>query len=189
MSQIKRVARDQAMATRQAAFRAEGATAGAILAARGLPVGLGCGARVVSGFHAFGDEITVLPLLAKLAQAGWITCLPVVVKKGQPLEFRAWAPGEALVPGRWNIPQPPEGATVVEPDVLLVPLLAFDRQGYRLGYGGGFYDRTLAGLRAHKSITAIGVAFAAQEVQAVPRESFDEKLDYIMTERECFRCG
>ena len=177
------------MAVRAAAHAAEGATAGAVLARRGLPVALGCGTKVVSGFHAFGDEITVLPRRARLAEAGWITALPVVVGKGRPLEFRAWAPGEALVPGRWDIPQPPEGVRVVEPDVVLVPLLAFDRQGYRLGYGGGFYDRTLAALRAQKAITAIGVAFAGQEVQAVPRESFDARLDYVMTERECFRCG
>ena len=189
MSQAKREARVAAAAARASAFAAAGAGAGEALAAREFPVILGCGNRVVSGFHAFGDEINVLPLLARLARAGWETALPVVVAKGKPLEFRAWVPGAPLVPGRWDIPQPPEGAKVVAPDVVLVPLLAFDRQGYRLGYGGGFYDRTLAGLRAEKAITAIGVAFAGQEVQAVPRDSFDARLDYMMTEREIFRCG
>jgi 5-formyltetrahydrofolate cyclo-ligase len=145
--------------------------------------------KVVSGFHPFGDEIDTRPLLGQLAGEGWTTCLPVVVGKGMPLEFRRWFAGEPLIAGRWGILRPGDGAETVEPDVLLVPMLAFDRGGYRLGYGGGFYDRTLAGLRAKKSITAIGVAYSAQEVDVVPRDAHDQRLDFIMTEKEVFACG
>jgi 5-formyltetrahydrofolate cyclo-ligase len=93
------------------------------------------------------------------------------------------------VPGVWNIPVPPETSPELLPDVLLVPMLAFDRNGYRLGYGGGFYDRTLVKLRAIKPVVAIGVAYSAQEVPEVPRAPFDQPLDWIMTERETLKCG
>ena len=116
-------------------------------------------------------------------------CMPVVVGDGLPLGFRSWAPGDAIVPGNWNIPVPADTATALLPDALLVPMLAFDRQGYRLGYGGGYYDRTLLALRALKPVIAIGVAYAAQEVAEVPREPFDQRLDYVMTEKETFACG
>ena len=115
--------------------------------------------------------------------------LPVVIGADQPLLFRAWTPGETLAPGVWDIPIPPETAAEVLPDVLLVPMLAFDRQGYRLGYGGGFYDRTLEKLRAFRRVWAVGVAYAAQEVEAVPRGDHDAPLDYVMTEQETFTCG
>ena len=113
----------------------------------------------------------------------------MVIAKNTPLVFRQWAPGDALVLGRWNIKVPPEEAPEVLPDVLLVPLLAFDRRGFRLGYGGGFYDRTLEKLRTLKKVTAIGIAYAGQEVDAVPYEEFDQRLDWIMTEKESFKCG
>jgi 5-formyltetrahydrofolate cyclo-ligase len=94
-----------------------------------------------------------------------------------------------LVLGRWDIQVPPAEAPEVLPDVLLVPLLAFDREGFRLGYGGGFYDRTLEKLRALKEVTAIGIAYAGQEMDTVPRDEFDQRLDWIMTEKETFKCG
>ncbi|HUF44987.1 MAG TPA: 5-formyltetrahydrofolate cyclo-ligase, partial [Aestuariivirgaceae bacterium] len=108
--------------------------------------------------------------------------LPVVVARGQPLVFRAWAPGNPTVAGIWSIPVPLESAPELEPDVLIVPMLAFDGEGYRLGYGGGFYDRTLARLRAIKPVVAVGAAFAGQEVAQVPRGPHDEPLDWIVTE-------
>ena len=115
--------------------------------------------------------------------------MPVVMGEGLPLIFRAWNPGEPTVPGIWNIPVPPESAPELLPDVLLVPMLAFDIAGYRLGYGGGFYDRTLVKLRALKPVTAVGVAYADQQVDAVPRAGYDQPLDYVMTERDSFTCG
>jgi 5-formyltetrahydrofolate cyclo-ligase len=143
---------------------------------------LGRAPGIVSGFHPYTDEIDCTGLMARLAQEGWTTCLPVVVAAGQALEFRVWRPGEPLEPGAWGILAPLGGAAVVRPDVLLVPLLAFDAQGYRLGYGGGFYDRSLAALRRDGRVTAVGVAFAAQEVGALPRAPHDEPLDWILTE-------
>ena len=97
--------------------------------------------------------------------------------------------GGCAGPGPLGYQIPPEEAPEVQPDVLLVPLLAFDRRGFRLGYGGGFYDRTLEKLRALKKVTAIGVAYAGQEIDAVPYEEFDQRLDWIMTEKETIKCG
>ena len=181
----KTAARARAIALRAEAYARHGDSAGLALAQRGLPVKA---AGVVSGFTPFRDEISVLPLMDTLAGAGFTLALPVVIAKGEPLIFRRYRPGDLLVPGRWDILAPPETATELLPDLLLVPLLAFDRQGHRLGYGGGFYDRTLAKLRALKPITAIGVAYAAQEVGAVPRAPYDQPLDWIMTEVESFAC-
>jgi 5-formyltetrahydrofolate cyclo-ligase len=120
---------------------------------------------------------------------GFKTCVPVVVQLASPLEFRAWVPGEETVPGRWNIPVPPETAKVVEPDVLLVPLLAFDAAGFRLGYGGGFYDRTIERLRAIKPVLTVGVAYAGQQVDKVVRGAHDERLDWILTEAGAMKTG
>jgi len=113
--------------------------------------------------------------------------LPCVEAAGAPLVFREWSPGDDLVEEPFGTRAPAPAATRHDPDVLLVPLLAFDRSGYRLGYGGGFYDRTLEALRAIKSISAVGVAYAAQEVQAVPRGERDQPVDLIVTEREVIR--
>ena len=135
------------------------------------------------------SEISTVELLGKLVAEGWTTALPIVVGKELPLMFRCWVPGEPLVSGLWDIQIPVETSPEVEPDVLLVPMLAFDRKGYRLGYGGGFYDRTLAKLRALKKVTAIGVAYAGQEVDEVPHGEYDQPLDWIMTEQETFKCG
>ena len=184
---IKKLARREAAALRLAAHADLKESAGPALALRGLPVALTPG--IVSGFMPYRSEITTIPLLNRLRRDGWRTCLPVVIAQGVPLVFRAWNPGEPLVPGVWDIPAPPEQAPEVLPDVLLVPLLAFDRAGYRLGYGGGFYDLTLAKLRAIKKVTAVGVAYHAQLVDQVPRAPHDAPLDYVMTEVETLTCG
>jgi 5-formyltetrahydrofolate cyclo-ligase len=146
-------------------------------------------ANVVSAFHPYQSEIDTRLLLGKLAGEGWTTCLPVVLGKGLPLEFRRWLPGEPLVKGVWGIERPLDTSPVVEPDVLIIPLLAFDRKGYRLGYGGGFYDRTLEKLRVLKKIVAIGVGYSGQEIEAVPHGAHDQPLDYMLTEKEIFKCG
>lgn len=136
----------------------------------------------VSGFMPFGDEIDVMPLIGRLAREGWRTAMPVVEGRGLPLVFRMWMPGEPTVPGVWSIPVPLAHAPAVEPDVLLVPMLAFDRSGHRLGYGGGFYDRTLARLRAMKPVVAVGVAYAGQEARELPGADHDQPVDWILTE-------
>ena len=185
----KRRARSEAAKRRAAAHGLLHETAGLELAKRGLPFARQPEQRVVSGFSPYKSEISLLPLLTRLHGEGWVTAMPVVIGENLPLAFRAWAPGEPTVPGIWDIPVPPESAAEVVPDVLLVPMLAFDRRGYRLGYGGGFYDRTLFKLRALKKIVAIGVAYAAQEMAAVPRAPYDQPLDYVMTEKDLFTCG
>ncbi len=187
LADIKKKARAEASRRRAATHETLKDTAGAALAARGLPIRLDPG--IVSGFIPYKSEISTIPLLNALRRCGWTTALPVVIAPGQPLVFRAWAPGAPLVAGVWDIPIPPETATEVLPDVLLVPMLAFDRAGYRLGYGGGFYDRTLEKLRKLKPVTAIGIAYQAQMVDQVPRGVHDAPLDYVMTEHETFQCG
>jgi 5-formyltetrahydrofolate cyclo-ligase len=187
LAELKRQARSRAAKHRDAIHPQARAEAGAALAARGLPDGLK--RAIASGFHPYLSEISVLELFGRLALEGWITALPVVVGKSQPLIFRRWAPGETLVSGLWDIQVPPETSPEVLPDVLLVPMLAFDRRGFRLGYGGGFYDRTLAKLRAVKEVAAIGVAYSAQEVDEVPRDGHDQPMDWIMTEEKTIRCG
>jgi 5-formyltetrahydrofolate cyclo-ligase len=112
----------------------------------------------------------------------------VVAKKGQPLVFRAWVPGDAMDKGVWGIPEPKPDKPVLEPDILLVPLLAFDVDGCRLGYGGGFYDRTLARLRAIKPVVAIGLAYDEQRVNAVPHLDYDQRLDWVLTPSGPIRC-
>jgi 5-formyltetrahydrofolate cyclo-ligase len=183
LAEVKRRARSAAQKERSEAHRCHGETAAFALAKHGLPFAPAPGMTIVSGFFPFTTEISVLPLLAKLASEGWTTALPVVLGKGRALKFRAWSPGEPTVAGVWDIPMPPETAAEVLPDVVLVPMLAFDRRGFRLGYGGGFYDRTLAELRKLKKIEAIGISYAAQEVPDVPHGSHDEPLDWILTER------
>jgi 5-formyltetrahydrofolate cyclo-ligase len=189
IAEIKRQARAEAARRRAAAHASLKDTAGVALAERGLPGNLTDAPRIISGFIPYKSEITVMPLLNRLRRAGWQTALPVVIEAGAPLVFRLWQPGEPLVPGVWDIPIPPEGVAEVEPDVLLVPGLSYDREGFRLGYGGGFYDRTLEKLRKRKPVVAIGIAYQAQMVDQVPRGEHDVPLDFIMTDEETFQCG
>jgi 5-formyltetrahydrofolate cyclo-ligase len=182
-------ARKLAGRARKLAHEQMGDTAGLALAGLRFPVTPAAGRSVVSAFFPYKSEIDTRPLLGKLVGDGWTTALPIVIALGQPLVFRRWLPGQATVPGMWDIPQPTDDSPEIEPDVLLVPMLAFDRQGYRLGYGGGFYDRTLEVLRAKKSIIAIGVAYAAQQVDSVVRGAHDQPLDFVMTEKEVFACA
>lgn len=143
--------------------------------------------RTISLFCAFRDEIDTAPLAAKLRARGAHLALPVILGRGRPLLFRRWREEDVLVPaGAFRIPEPPADADEVVPDVLLVPLAAFDRRGYRIGYGAGFYDRTLALLRAARPVRALGYAFACQEVGVVPAEPHDEPVDMMITEREAF---
>lgn len=189
IAEVKRQARSAASKRRAEAHGLLKDVAGAMMAERGLPAEIGTARGIVSGFIPYKSEITTIPMLERLSHDGWRTCLPVVIGADEPLLFRAWVPGEPLVPGAWDIPVPRADAPELLPDVLLVPMLAFDRKGFRLGYGGGFYDRTLEKLRALKQVVAIGVAYHAQMVEEVPIGLHDAPLDFVMTERETFRCA
>lgn len=137
---------------------------------------------VISAYWPLGDEVDPRPLLLALAARGQALALPAIRAAGAPLDFRAWRPGDALQAAGFGTREPLTEAPLVQPDLLLVPLLAFDSQGYRLGYGGGFYDRSLALLRRTGDILAVGLAYAAQQVAAVPREATDQPLDLVVTE-------
>jgi 5-formyltetrahydrofolate cyclo-ligase len=153
------------------------------IAARPFPLPIGPGV-VVSGFMPLKSEISPLPLMRKLADQGARLALPVVAGRGRPLVMREWAWGEPLGTGVWGIREPLPEAAEVEPDILLVPLLAFDRAGYRIGYGGGYYDLSIAQLRGRKAVVAVALAYAVQEVPAVPATARDARLDLVLTERD-----
>lgn len=175
--------RKVALAQRDALPAAQRMAAAETIAARAFPVAVAPN-TIVSGYMPMGSELDPRPLMRKLAEAGASLALPVVVGRGVPLLMRGYAFGDALVKGVWNIRVPPPEAPEVEPDVLLVPLLAFDRNGNRLGYGAGYYDMTIAALRAKKRVVAVGIAFAAQEVDTVPTTPRDVRLDLVLTEQE-----
>jgi 5-formyltetrahydrofolate cyclo-ligase len=143
---------------------------------------------VVSAYFPLPNEPSTLPLFDHLSVAGFKTALPVTGKLGTPLVFRLWRPGEPTAKGKMAIEEPSENAPEVAPDLLFIPLAAFDRGGNRIGYGAGFYDRSLEQLRAFKPICAVGVAYAAQEFPKIPNDTHDESLDYVLTERELIDC-
>ena len=179
--------RKAALARRDALPLAERTAAAEALAERAFPVAVGPG-TIVSGYMPMKSELDPRPLMRKLADAGARLALPVVIARGVPLVMRAYAFGEALIRGVWDIRVPPPEAGEVEPDIVLAPLLAFDRSGNRVGYGAGYYDMTIAALRANKPVIAVGVAFAAQEVDAVPTTPRDVRLDFVLTEKEVIDC-
>jgi 5-formyltetrahydrofolate cyclo-ligase len=188
ISGLKAELRREVLALRDALPAVARIAAAQAIADRGLPVPVGPGV-IVSGFSPFRSEISPLPLMRRLADAGAQLALPVVVERGHPLVMRAWSFGAPLVAGVWGIREPPADAGEVAPDILIVPLAAFDRSGQRIGYGAGFYDMTLARLRKQKPFIAIGVAFAVQEIAAVPATPRDVRLDLVLTEREVIDCG
>jgi 5-formyltetrahydrofolate cyclo-ligase len=143
----------------------------------------------VSGYLPINGEIDVRPLLAGLGVRGHPLALPVVTAPRSPLAFRAWVDGAPLEDGPFGTCHPAEAAVGVVPDLLVVPLLAFDRAGRRLGYGGGYYDRTLMALRTEKSVLAVGVAYSEQEVADVPCDDTDALLDWVVTDREVIATG
>lgn len=150
-----------------------------LLAAGGFPPGV-----AVAAYLPVRDEFDVLPLARAAHRLGHVVAMPAVVGRAQPLAFRRWQPGGATVAGALDIPEPPATAPPVVPGLLLVPMMAFDGEGYRLGYGGGFYDRTLAALREdNPQLVAIGVCFADLELPRLPRDAHDRRLDRVATER------
>lgn len=144
---------------------------------------------VISGFSSMPDEFRVWPLLRRLHGEGHALAMPVMQGKGKPLVFRAWAPGDAMEKAVWGIAEPKADKPALEPDIVLLPLLAFDIAGWRLGYGGGYYDRTLEGLRARKPIVAVGLAYDEQRIDAVPHLDYDERLDWVLTPSGPIRCA
>lgn len=196
LQEAKRAARIQALARRRAAHEAAVRRHGdsgsgkelcrRFLEAIEVPEG-----AVVSAYWPVRAEIDVRPLLHALHGAGHVCGLPVIVRRGAPLLFRRWHPGMELVEGTFAIPVPGPEADEVTPDLALVPLLVFDGEGRRLGYGGGYYDRTLARLRhrAGRTFVAVGVAYAAQRRDRVPADEGDERLDWVVTEEGAIRFG
>jgi 5-formyltetrahydrofolate cyclo-ligase len=150
---------------------------------RSFPLSVSPG-TIVSGYSRMKSEFNPVPLMRRLADAGARLALPVTPKRGNPLIMRAWAFGDELASGVWGIREPKAEAPEVFPDIMLVPLAAFDRAGHRIGYGAGYYDRTIARIRAIKPVTTIGLAFSVQEIAKVPATAFDQQLDLVLTEKE-----
>jgi 5-formyltetrahydrofolate cyclo-ligase len=180
--------RKAALARRDALPAPERAAAAETVAERPFPVALTPGV-IVSGYSPMRSEFNPVPLMRRLADAGARLALPAVAGRGRPLIMRAWSFGAPLAAGVWGIREPPPEAPEVDPDIVLVPLAAFDRQGHRIGYGAGYYDLTITLLRARKAVTAVGLAFAAQEIDAVPVTPRDARLDLVLTEREVIVVG
>ena len=137
---------------------------------------------IVSSYHPVGSELDPGPVARRLCETGARLALPVCEGADRPLLFRIWDPLDGLVPDALGVPSPPASALQVRPDLVIAPLLAFDRVGGRLGQGGGHYDRTLAKLRADAPVFVLGLAYAGQELDAVPGEDHDQRLDAILTE-------
>jgi 5-formyltetrahydrofolate cyclo-ligase len=184
----KKAARDAASSVR-AALHARGTGAARQAAGHALElIGRLRDVRIVSAYLPTQTEFDPRPSMLALIGLGYRICVPVIEGKGLPLGFRIWTPGAALARGAYGVETPVDGEEAT-PDALLVPLLAYDRNGYRLGYGGGYYDRTIAAFRARRAIPAIGLAYSGQEVEAVPRESLDARLDALVTEAGVKRFG
>jgi len=177
--EAKRAVRQRMLAAREVWDPASGSALGEhVLREVAPPQG-----AIVSGFWPMGREIDIRPLLMVLHDQGHPIVLPETPKRGNPLIFRVWRPGDVLVAERFGTSRPT--GEVRNPDFLLVPLLAFDRRGYRVGYGAGYYDRTLAALPGR---FRLGVAYAAQELDEVPAGPYDERLDAVATERGVIFC-
>jgi 5-formyltetrahydrofolate cyclo-ligase len=181
----KVLARVRARAARRAAQSKLGAEAGERLAGNVLDVAAQIGlvpGAAVAGYWATGAEMPLGPLLQSLDALGVRCGLPVVPGADESLVFRVWRPGDALRTGPHGIMEPGLEAPEMIPDVMLVPLVAFDDEGFRLGQGGGYYDRTLAILRRANPVVAVGIAYSAQRLERVPRDKHDQRLDWIITE-------
>ena len=177
--------RAKALAKREALSDKQREKSAQALAKRGLPLDIVAG-MVISGYSPIRNEIDPAPLMIKLAAQGARLALPVINARGKSLTFRAWSPTDRLMLGPLGIPEPSPAAAELIPDIMLVPLAAFDRLGHRIGYGAGHYDYTFAHLRKSKAVTGIGVAFAVQEIEAVPALSHDVALDYVLTDKDTF---
>ena len=181
LTKAKAALRRQSFAARRTARTEDDGSAAETAAEHFRALRLHTGARVVSGYRPIRTELDPTPLMTSLVEAGHRLCVPVIEGRGLPLSFREWTPDSTMVEGPFGAEVPADGDWL-EPELLIAPLLAFDRAGRRLGYGGGFYDRTLAGLRQKRRTLAVGFAYAAQEVPEVPTDPTDALLDAIVTE-------
>lgn len=177
----RKAERERLITGRMASLASERARRDAIISKQldaliGDPSGL-----VISAYWPFRAEQDLRPLLTRLADRGARTALPVVVAKEQPLEFRVWKSGDPIERGVWNIPIPAEGADVVIPDVTIAPVVGFDPQCYRLGYGGGFFDRTLAALLPHRP-RLFAVGYDNQAIPTIHPQAYDIPMDAVVTE-------
>jgi 5-formyltetrahydrofolate cyclo-ligase len=177
--ELKRALRKEMIAKREALSSIFRKQAGEKIAKAGIPVEIVPGS-IVSGWCAMGAELDPLPLMKKLHGEGAKLALPAI-SEGK-LIFRAWAPGEALVRAGFGTSEPDKSSPLVDPDIVLTPMLAFDLQGFRIGYGKGHYDGGITRLRAAKKIVVVGLAFDEQCVEKVPTEPHDQRLDYVITE-------
>jgi 5-formyltetrahydrofolate cyclo-ligase len=184
-SKTKAALRHTALVARDRAAEAAGPRAALMIARRVLGDFVFMKGAIIAGYAAVRGEVDPFPLMAALAGQGHPLCLPAVA--GDDLVFRAWKPGDPLVVGRFSIPEPNAKAKERRPDLVLVPLLAFDRDGYRLGYGGGYYDRYLSRHRAKRTIRAVGIAYAGQRLDEIPHEQTDERLDAVVTDEGVIR--
>jgi 5-formyltetrahydrofolate cyclo-ligase len=178
------LARRDLVTPREAHDAAAAVARGGLALVEALAKRLGLSGTVVSVYWPIRSELNTRPLIDALAELGCQVVLPVMRKVRHPLVFRDFAPGDDLVKGQYGLSEPAENKANRDPDIIFSPLAAFDRRGYRLGYGGGIYDATLSDLRARKTVTAIGVAYACQETEQVPTEPHDQRLDLMLTERE-----
>ena len=180
LEEAKRAVRQRALGARESSDPIASGRAVCDQVLSGVPPPPGV---VVSGFWPIGQEIDIRPLLLALHERGHPIVLPETPKRGNPLIFRLWHPGVVMISERFGTLRP--DGEVRTPDFLLVPLLAFDRRGYRVGYGAGYYDRTLAALPGR---FRLGVAYAGQELDRVPAGPYDERLDAVATERGVIFC-
>jgi 5-formyltetrahydrofolate cyclo-ligase len=193
MNDLKTTMRRHALARRDLVTLQEAHDAAAAMTAQALALveklSTAGSAPVVSVYWPIRSEVNTRPLIETLCERGLKVALPIMMAVKRPLLFRAFEPGDELAKGPFGLSEPSSNKATLEPDIVFAPLAAFDRKGYRLGYGGGLYDATLNALRAKHPVTAIGVAYAVQEADSIPIEDHDQKLDFIITERETIRCA
>jgi 5-formyltetrahydrofolate cyclo-ligase len=193
MNDLKTTMRRHALARRDLVTQREAHDAAAAMCASALALveklSTTGSAPVVSVYWPIRSELNTRPLIETLSGRGLKVALPILVAVKRPLLFRAFVPGDELAKGPFGLSEPSADKAALEPDIIFAPLAAFDRKGYRLGYGGGLYDATLNALRAKHPVTAIGIAYAVQEADSIPIEDHDQKLDFIVTERETIRCA
>ncbi len=192
MNEIKANLRRHTLARRDLVSHEEAHAAAVAICASGLALAerIAAGARpAVSVYWPIRSELNTRLLIEALHAKGFAVGLPVMVAVKRPLLFRAFAPGDDLCKGPFGLSEPCANKPALEPGIVFAPLAAFDRKGFRLGYGGSIYDATLSALRKQHPLTAVGIAYAVQEADAVPTEPHDQKLDYIITENETICCG